>query len=137
MSLMYYGWYLFILDACPNCWEDVNCNWKVNLSLILLTWRIWWAPNNARKWQMGFNLVFKGLNWNNFELRKCRIKCRQQLISEIIVICQLFFNLYFSQQWTIWHKTLYCEYSVSKSVGILPVSRTTHKWLIVIFFFKI
>jgi hypothetical protein len=32
-----------------------------NLTLILLTWRKWWAPNNASKWQMGFNLVFKGL----------------------------------------------------------------------------
>jgi len=31
------------------------------LTLILLTWRIWWAPNNASKWQMGFNLAFKGL----------------------------------------------------------------------------
>jgi len=28
------------------------------LTLILLTWRIWWAPNNARKWQMGFNSAF-------------------------------------------------------------------------------
>jgi hypothetical protein len=34
----------------------------VLLTLILLTWRIWWAPNNASKWQMGFNSVFKGLN---------------------------------------------------------------------------
>jgi len=24
-------------------------------------WRIWWAPNNASRWQMGFNLAFKGL----------------------------------------------------------------------------
>jgi hypothetical protein len=32
------------------------------LTLILLTWRIWSAPNNAIKWQMGFNLAFKGLN---------------------------------------------------------------------------
>jgi hypothetical protein len=24
-------------------------------------WRIGWAPNNASKWQMGFNLEFKGL----------------------------------------------------------------------------
>jgi hypothetical protein len=24
-------------------------------------WRIWRAPNNANKWQMGFNLTFKGL----------------------------------------------------------------------------
>jgi len=33
--------------------------WK--LTLTLLTWRIWWAPNNASKWQMGFNSAFKGL----------------------------------------------------------------------------
>jgi hypothetical protein len=31
------------------------------LTLILLTWRIRWAPNNASKWQMGFNSAFKGL----------------------------------------------------------------------------
>ena len=34
---------------------------KKSLTLILLTWRIWWAPNNATKWKMGFNLAFKGL----------------------------------------------------------------------------
>jgi hypothetical protein len=27
-------------------------------------WRIWWAPNKASKWQMGFNLAFKGLTSN-------------------------------------------------------------------------
>ena len=31
------------------------------LILILLTWRIWRAPNNASRWQMGFNSAFKGL----------------------------------------------------------------------------
>ena len=31
------------------------------LTLILLMWRIWWAPNNASKWKMGFNSEFKGL----------------------------------------------------------------------------
>jgi len=31
------------------------------LTLILLTWRIWWAPNNATKWQIGFNSAFKEL----------------------------------------------------------------------------
>jgi len=36
---------------------------RVNdLTLILLTWRKWWTPNNASKWQMGFNSAFKGLN---------------------------------------------------------------------------
>ena len=31
------------------------------LTLILLTWRIGWAPNNSSKWQMGFNSAFKRL----------------------------------------------------------------------------
>jgi len=31
------------------------------LTLILLRWIIWWAPNNARKWRMGFKSTFKGL----------------------------------------------------------------------------
>jgi hypothetical protein len=34
------------------------------LTLILLTWSIRWAPNNASKWQMGFNSVFKRLIYN-------------------------------------------------------------------------
>jgi len=31
------------------------------LTPVLLMWRIWWAPNNTSKGQMGFNLVFEGL----------------------------------------------------------------------------
>jgi len=31
------------------------------LTLILLTWKIWWDSNNASRWQMGFNSAFKGL----------------------------------------------------------------------------
>jgi hypothetical protein len=37
-----------------------------HLTLILLTWRIWWAPNNASRWQMGFNSAFKGLMERSF-----------------------------------------------------------------------
>ena len=40
--------------------EFTKCKFLV-LTLILLTWRIWWAPNNASKWQMEFNLAFKGI----------------------------------------------------------------------------
>jgi len=42
----------------------METNVEVNeplLTLILLTWRKWWDPNNASKWQMGFNSTFKGL----------------------------------------------------------------------------
>jgi hypothetical protein len=37
------------------------CLWGDALTLILLTWNIRLAPNNAGKWQMGFNSAFKGL----------------------------------------------------------------------------
>jgi hypothetical protein len=32
------------------------------LTLNPLTWKIWWAPNNASRRQVGFNSAFKGLN---------------------------------------------------------------------------
>ena len=54
---------------------------KLNLTLILLTWRIWWAPNNASRWQMGFNSGFKGLN-HRTQLPNCRF---QQNIVKIII----------------------------------------------------
>jgi len=55
-SLFYIGEYT--LFSCKLKLMKVG---HLILTLILLTWRIWWAPNNASKWQMGFNLVFKGL----------------------------------------------------------------------------
>ena len=44
-------------------WLCIACGHKVTglLTLNPLTWKIWRAPNNARKWQMGFNSAFKGL----------------------------------------------------------------------------
>jgi hypothetical protein len=43
------------------CIYDISSIRVNDLTLILLTWRKWWTPNNASKWQMGFNSVFKGL----------------------------------------------------------------------------
>jgi hypothetical protein len=40
---------------------DIRSLMVNDLTLILLTWRKWWA-NNASKQQMGFNSGFKGLN---------------------------------------------------------------------------
>ena len=34
-------------------------NTSMLLTLTLLTWKICWDPNNASRWQMGFNLAFK------------------------------------------------------------------------------
>jgi hypothetical protein len=42
--------------------ENVTAAQQYDLTLILLTWRIWSSPNNASRWQMGFNSAFKGLN---------------------------------------------------------------------------
>ena len=49
------------LNAIDGGKENLLCLSFV-LTLYLLTWKIWWAQNNASRWQMGFNLVFKGLN---------------------------------------------------------------------------
>jgi len=45
------------------------------LTLILLMWSIGWAPNNASKWQMGFNSVFKGLITKVIILKSCTSTC--------------------------------------------------------------
>jgi hypothetical protein len=39
----------------------VEMRGEEKLTCILLTWRIRRVPNNARKWQMGFNTAIKGL----------------------------------------------------------------------------
>jgi len=42
----------------------LNTLWNIlvqSLTHIPLTWKIWRAPNNASRWLMGFNSVFKGL----------------------------------------------------------------------------
>ena len=66
------------------------------LTLIPLTWRIWWARNNASKWQMGFNSAFKGLN-NVFRpqksLKKTRIRFYNSLALPLL--------LYEYETWTI------------------------------------
>jgi len=52
----------FLDDSRLRSGNNREARWPwPNLTLILLTWRIWWAPNNASRWQMGFNSAFKGL----------------------------------------------------------------------------
>ena len=53
---------------------------RVNdLTLILLTWRKWWAPNNSSKQQMGFNSAFKELKLRPFYRRKLTPEIRDTL----------------------------------------------------------
>ena len=47
---------------------DISSLRVYDLTLILLTWRKWWTPNNASKQQMGFNSAIKGLKNTVFVL---------------------------------------------------------------------
>ena len=55
------GFYCFCLHTWGGKRKALQRICEPTLILILLTSRIWWAPNNASKWQMGFNSAFKGL----------------------------------------------------------------------------
>jgi len=52
-------------ECTAPCARLNRLTYKSYLTLILLTWEIGWAPNNAKRWQMGFNLAFKGLKAKN------------------------------------------------------------------------
>ena len=62
---------------------------SLDLTLILLTWRIWRVPNNASKWQMGFHSSFKVLicvntvkkNTKNFEAQSRASSCVPSLFT--------------------------------------------------------
>jgi len=56
-------WYQRQFTAAAYCLIFFTNTYKLShsLTLIMLTWRIRWAPNNASKWQIGFNSSFKGL----------------------------------------------------------------------------
>ena len=53
-----------MLSSPSSSSSYISLRFFVLLTLILLTWRIGWAPNNPSKWQMGFNSAFKGLNFH-------------------------------------------------------------------------
>jgi hypothetical protein len=56
-----------IMHSVLKCFKNyfLHVSWndrkQIMLTLILLTWSIWWPPNNVSKWQMGFNSAFKRL----------------------------------------------------------------------------
>jgi len=68
---------------------------RSDLTLILLTWRIWWASNNFSWWQMGCNLVFRGLKtesssqnyssefYDYLRIMSCRASNRKGLLQNV------------------------------------------------------
>ena len=53
-------WSRNIKNRCSMYIYDISSLSVNDLTLFLLTWRKW-TPDNASKWQMGFNSAFKGL----------------------------------------------------------------------------
>ena len=64
------------------------------LTLILLTWRIWWAPNNASKWQMVFISAFKGLSRSKAFVGLLSLlgKCRDSNKNWATALSSMFFS---------------------------------------------
>jgi len=87
-------WTPYASQTCDNQTKDqkVNCPCKSrkHITLILLTWNIGWAPNNASKWQMGFNSAFKGLKADS------HIACRAAKGLECV------FPIWFTQCSRVW-----------------------------------
>ena len=61
------------------------------LILTLLTWRIWWAPTNASKWRMGFNLAFKGLNPTGYVMHQ-QFNIQQLYALPTLYLCVLYLS---------------------------------------------
>jgi hypothetical protein len=61
-----------IIETYLQLWFSCFYNFFYHspLTLILLMWKIWWAPNNASRWQMGFNSVFKGLRNDGYRFHR-------------------------------------------------------------------
>ena len=66
------------------------------LTLILLTWKIWWAPNNVSKWQMEFNSAFKGLNFTSISFLIWNKQSKIHLIIAALMLLALMFIILFN-----------------------------------------
>ena len=53
---------LFFFMHTVSITDNTTEHYDATLTLNLLMWRIWWAPNDASEGQMGFNSALKGLS---------------------------------------------------------------------------
>ena len=105
---------VFVLIIFSTATKSVNLFLPLEfiaVTLILLTWRIWRAANNASKWQMGFNLAFKFCTYPSpqiyavtFSIPRIKIQsllfettnAHKFIANAIILVCivTLFFKFY-------------------------------------------
>ena len=86
-------------------------------------WRIWWAPNNASKWQMGFNSAFKGLNFATL-LAIQSAQTQHPNIIHSIGVCRM--QWFLAVLRSFFHSSLLCTFSCHPSPpSILPASVTS------------
>ena len=92
-----------------------------NLTLILLTWRKWWAPNNASKEQMGFNSGFKGL------IREFLHRNAQAGLLKLdeVVLFQIWTNVTYIKGKFSWHTHLHFLFYDAPATIMVIVSQTT------------
>ena len=84
----------------------VRCKSKP-LTLTPLTWRIWWVPNNASRWRMGFNSAFKGLkNRSAYAYVMTVFTTTERIYWFGSSACHTWFS-----RWTKWTKTSVCYIS--------------------------
>ena len=77
----------------------------LQLTLYLLTWRIWWAQNNVSKWQMGFNAAFQGLKCT-IKLFCCWLLCPNNYVSFFLQMKQVLHSHFRCLVFALWINTL-------------------------------
>jgi len=75
-------------------WQHLKMVYQVRadlwrLTLNPLTWKIWWAPNNTSRWQVGFNSASKRVNFYLTE----------NLVTSYFVSKKDSFQLHFTWNW--------------------------------------
>jgi len=89
-------------------------------------WRIWWAPNNASKCQMEFNLAFKGLTYARKWLPLLTWKYLSSYVSLPLATTRsqsrklFFFKYFFVRYFRYLHKIIFTEFPYKETSQSRP-----------------
>jgi hypothetical protein len=127
--------YIFSFVWMFHKWAPLQS--KRCLTLILVTWSIGCAPSIASKWQMGFNLAFKGLS---VMLLKSVLVCPPKIIHFVVPHGNVFISCGFeNKHWEGWwwekKNTRRCHYFRCSS--LLSWCVALSRFTVAVFFFAI